>query len=233
MPARNSVKTYIPIGYYHVYNRGVNKRSIFKDEQDYGVFLSYLKTYLSQRDDMHLRTIISDPAASQKEKASALSTLQLSNYHQRVELLAYCLMVNHFHLLIKQTEANDMQSFLQSLLTRYTVYFNRRHKRTGGLFQGRYRAVLVDNDSQLLHLTRYIHRNPIATLASSKRSDLFCQPSSYQNYLGKLKQEWVKPDFILQNFSTSGPNSYQSFVELQDSDLELETTTLLHGLELD
>jgi putative transposase len=93
------------------------------------------------------------------------------------------------------------------------MYFNRRYKRVGSLFQGHYKGVLVETDEQLLYLTRYIHRN----------DPRFKQPSSYPNYLGRSHQDWVKPEFILQHFSQSGFNSYQAFVEADDTETEAET----------
>jgi len=231
MPAKNIIKPYLAGGYHHIYNRGVNKRSIFKDEQDYSVFLSYLKTYLLPMDTDKLNAVIASPAATPKEKDLALRQLQLNNFDGRIELLAYILMLNHFHFLIHQTDERDVKVFMQSLMTRYTMYFNGRYKRVGSLFQGHYKAVLVESDEQLLYLTRYIHRN--STNNSHKRLDLFRQPSSYPNYLGELKQDWVKPDFILQNFDKAGFNSYKEFVESEDNDLGQEAATLLDKLELD
>lgn len=232
MPSRNIIKPYLAGGYYHIYNRGVNKRSIFKDEQDYSVFLSYLKTYLLPMDTDRLKAVIENPATPPKEKDLAIRQLRLNNFDNRIELLAYILMLNHFHFLIHQTDERDVKVFMQSLMTRYTMYFNRRYKRVGTLFQGHYKAVLVETDEQLLYLTRYIHRNS-TDYFSHKRSNLFRQPSSYPNYLGELKQDWVKPDFILRNFDKAGFNSYKEFVESEDNDLEQEAVTLLHKLELD
>lgn len=232
MPAKNIIKPYLAGGHYHTYNRGVNKRSIFKDEQDYSVFLSYLKIYLLPKDTEKLTAVIGNPAASPKEKDLALRQLQLNNFNGRIKLLAYILMPNHFHFLIHQTDERDMNVFMQSLMTRYTMYFNNRYKRVGTLFQGAYKAVLIETDELLLYITRYIHRNSTDDF-SHKRSHLFRQPSSYPNYLGELKQDWVKPDFILQNFDKTGFNSYKSFVESEDNDLEQKAATLLHKLELD
>lgn len=100
------------------------------------------------------------------------------------------------------------------------------------MFQDTYRAVLMKTDAQLLYLTRYIHRNPIKKQTSHKRSILLW-PMSYQNYLGLIKQDWVKPEFILQNFSSSGFNSYKEFVESDDSDDEVMSAHLLKDAILD
>ncbi|MBI4035255.1 MAG: transposase, partial [Candidatus Chisholmbacteria bacterium] len=156
MPAKNVIKTYIENGFYHVYNRGVNKRSIFKDQLDYRVFLGFLKSYLSpppnRKQLKHLITM--------KGYSFHGVPHQHKNYSQEISLFSYCLIPNHFHLLIKQVSKNSIEKFMRSLATRYVIYFNRRHGRLGPLFQNTYKAVLVDEEAYLLHLTAYIHRNP-------------------------------------------------------------------------
>ena len=223
MPKKNTVKLYLAGGCYHILNRGVNKRRIFLDEQDYSVFLSYIKTYLVPKDVEGLTKIIADQAASPKQKDRALRELQLNNFHRLITLLAYILMANHFHFLIRQKNERDIKVFMQSLMTRYTRYFNKRHNRVGPLFESIYKAVPVESDEQLLHLTRYIHRN----------DPRFKQPSSYPNYLGQVHQEWVKPEFILEHFLDTGFNSYREFVESEDSETELTTAKLAGPFYLD
>lgn len=223
MPSRNIIKPYLAGGYYHIYNRGVNKRTIFKDKQDYAVFFSYLKTYLLPMDTDILKAIIASPSTLPKEKNLALRQLQLNNFNNKIELLAYILMTNHFHFLIHQTDERDVKVFMQSLMTRYTRYFNKRHNRVGPLFEGIYKAVPVETDGQLLYLTRYIHRN----------DPLFKQPSSYPNYLRQIHQDWVKPEFILQHFNNTGFNTYREFVESEDSETEAETARLAGPFYLD
>lgn len=239
MPSKNTIKPYIEDGYYHIYNRGVNKRHIFLDQQDYAVFLSYLKTYLVPKEIDKLTAILSSSSVSPKEKNTASNLLQMNNFHGHIELFSYCLMPNHFHFLIHQKDEKDIESFMKSSMTRYTRYFNLRHKRVGPLFQDKYKAVLIKTDQQLLYITRYIHRNPLGKNEDGPertvlgRTVLYSQPSSYQNYLGETKQEWVKPEFVLQNFSSSGFNSYQSFVEDDDSDLETRAAFTVNNFAID
>lgn len=223
MPAKNSIKVYAENGYYHLYNRGVDKRVIFGDAQDYAVFLSYLKTYLIPKNEHELRQKLADSTISYREKDKILNLLRLNNFADEITLICYCLMPNHFHLLIKQNSANSIDRFMNSLCTRYTMYFNRKYKRIGPLCQDVYKAVMVESDEQLLHLTRYIHRNPIssATKGDALRAEITKQPSSYPEYLEQRKTEWVHPEDILSFFSKTIPQlSYQSFVE-QSEDLEL------------
>ncbi len=154
----------------------------------------------------------------------------MNNYFGNVDLTAYVLMPNHFHLLLKQKGERDLEGLLQSLTTRYTAYVNRRHKRVGSLLQGTYKAVLVSADEQLLYLTRYIHRNPL----SLKRLNLLrTQPSSYQNYLGIIQQGWVKPKEILAHFGKQGFTSYQSFVESNDDGLEEQSLSFISRMMID
>lgn len=216
MPAKNRIKQYCEDSYYHIYNRGVEKRSIFLDEQDYTVFLSYLKEYLLPKDEESLLKKISDPKISAQEKNQALRSLRLNNFYDEIELLAFSLMLNHIHFLIKQKNAGSIDKFMNSLGTRYTMYFNKKYKRVGSLYQGVYKAVLVTTDEQLLQLSRYIHKQALVF----QDQVLEIQPCSYFDYLSKRKTEWVKPNKILAYFSSSQPTlSYQAFVEDKDDEL--------------
>ncbi|TSC54144.1 MAG: hypothetical protein LiPW16_139 [Microgenomates group bacterium LiPW_16] len=219
MPAKNRIKQYIEKGYYHLYNRGVDKRSIFVDQQDYAVFLSYLKTYLVPKNEKELRKKLADPSISCKEKDKILKILRLNNFSDTLTLLAYCLIPNHFHFLVHQVLAETIDRFMNSLCTRYVIYFNRKYERVGPLFQGVYKALLVKTDEQLLHLSRYIHLPVLDSQGQALRDLREPQPSSYPNYLGEISQEWVKPEEILNFFKTNRHTypkdilSYQSFVE--------------------
>ena len=211
MPARNSTKAYVENGYYHIYNRGVEKRIIFLDQQDYAVFLSYLKDYLLPKNEKELYERLSNPSVSSKEKDKALKLLHLNNFSQEITLLSYCLMPNHFHFFIKQKSANAIDKFMNSLATRYTMYFNRKYKRVGTLCQDVYKAVLINSEAQFLHLSRYIHKQALA---------LKNQPCSYPEYLGLRQTLWIKPDEIISFFSKTNPSlSYRNFVE-QPEDAE-------------
>ncbi|MDO8570164.1 MAG: transposase [Candidatus Daviesbacteria bacterium] len=215
MPSKNSLKLYSDDSYYHIYNRGVEKRLIFQDQQDYRVFLSYLKEYLSPKDEEALSNKLLDPLISSKERDKILKSLRLNNFFGEINLIAYCLMPNHFHLLIKQNSAVSMDKFMNSLGTRYTIYFNRKYIRVGSLYQDVYKAISVESEPQLLYLTNYIHRNPIKSASQEDaREAITSQPSSYPEYLGQRKTKWIHPEDILSFFSKTDPrNSYQNFVE--------------------
>lgn len=207
MAAKNSVKQYLKNGFYHLYNRGVAKGSIFLDEQDYNVFLSYLKTYLLPKDLVALNRIFASKESGPREKDKALKLMKLKNFSGLIDLISYALMENHFHFLVRQTEEDTIDHFINALGTRYAGYFNRKYKRVGPLFQGVYKAVLINSEEQLLHLSRYIHLNPIKI----SRPNL---PSSLPEFLGRGKTAWLKPNFILNYFSKTNPNdTYATFMD--------------------
>lgn len=215
MPAKNRLKQYIEDSYYHIYNRGVEKRVIFQDDQDYHVFLSYLKEYLLPKDEERLLDILSNPSSTPTEKDKAVKALHLNNFFNEINLISFCLMPNHFHFLVKQRGAGSIDRFINSLCTRYSMYFNRKYRRVGSLYQGVYKAVIISTDEQLIQLTKYIHRQSLS-LASQGQA-LEPHPSSYQDYLGKRKTEWVKPEDILEYFSKNNPSLlYKAFVEEND-----------------
>ncbi|MEK7550727.1 MAG: transposase [Patescibacteria group bacterium] len=202
MPAKNSIKFYLSNSIYHIYNRGVEKRTIFEDNQDYNVFLGYLKEYLSP------------------SQGEALGYRDYKGkFVEEIKLLTFCLMPNHFHLLIKQKGKDSIKKFTQALFTRYSMYFNKKYKRIGSLFQGEYRAVNIIDKEHLLYVSKYIHRNPIT---STSNLNVF---SSYSDYLGITNTPWLDKKVVLNEFNKSiyikfnKINSYQEFVEKWDKDL--------------
>lgn len=222
MPAKNAIKVYVENGFYHIYNRGVEKRDIFLDEQDYKVFLHFLKRYLT-------------PPPESPDRIQPGWKFDLFD---KINLIAYCLMPNHFHLMIKQFTKEAMAEFMRALSNSYIRYFNEKYERIGVLFQGRYKAVLVETEPYLLHLTRYIHLNPteLEEVRPGGRSDLVGYPySSYGEYLGKRKTSWVHPEEILTFFKTAQKTSlkdllsYQSFVE----DYKEDPKEILGSLAID
>lgn len=217
MTAKNRYKTYVDNTYYHVYNRGVEKRDIFLDDQDYGVFISYLKFYLMPPTDSV------DPRGPSPRLSPAQ---QLTNHNSKISLIAYCLMPNHFHLAIKQVDKDSMTNFIRALSTRYSMYFNKRYTRVGSLFQGRYKAVLVDNDMQFLYLTKYIHRNPLDLPGYTPQNLLDYPYSSYHNFTGIIQQSWIDPSDITSRYTNKNSrNTYQNFVE-ESTELSTEIETL-------
>ncbi|MFH0749767.1 MAG: transposase [Candidatus Gottesmanbacteria bacterium] len=208
MPQKHSVKSYILDGIYHVYNRGVEKRLIFLEDQDYRVFLNLLKESLIH--PQHLQQNCQDDTLTNKRRRDRPP----KNFYESIQLLAYCLMPNHFHFMIKQCDAHSLDKFIKTVCTRYSMYVNKKYKRVGTLFQGTYKAVLVTEEPYFLHLSRYIHRNPIDLFARLESAY-----SSYAEYLEKRHTEWIQTDSILALFQPKKlpflkkTITYQSFVE--------------------
>ncbi len=185
MPSRNTRKQYSEDSYYHIYSRGGNKQLVFVDSLDYIYFLGLLKRYLS----------------NDLSKSSA--RIVYKNYSKEITLLAYCLMPNHIHILIHQNDKNSISHFMQSIMTSYSMYFNKRHKHIGPVFQSRYLASIVDQDEYLHHISRYIHLNP-------KKWRTYPY-SSISNYLDEKTADWVKPNIILGLFNND-KNKYRIFL---------------------
>ena len=161
--------------YYHLYNRGANRHSIFVTDHDYCDFLARLQKYAA----LHATTLV-----------------------------AYCLMPNHFHLLVRQLGEDRSGLTVQLACNGYTQAFNRRHEHSGTLFQGRYQRILVDSDEYLRHLCRYIHTNPV-------KDGFALQPelwpySNYAAWISQGSEGEIDRGFLQEFFGTS--DRYRSFV---------------------
>ncbi|MBI4022854.1 transposase [Candidatus Berkelbacteria bacterium] len=186
---------------YHVFNRGVEKRDLFIDDVDRQHFLDVLSFYL----DEVQATRFSFLTTKQRQRM-----LQKMPTHPRVEILAYCLMGNHFHLIIRQLGDEGIRRFLHRALNSYARYFNTRYERVGALFQGRFRAVRVTSDAQLLHLIRYLHLNPyVSHLVETLDSYTW---SSHPLYAAQRETRLVR---ITQgmSFFDNDPERYRKFLE--------------------
>lgn len=212
MPSQNTVKLYVAGGNYHAYNRGVEKRLIFLDDQDYRVFLSFLKAYLSPQLDP--KKVLEHPL-DKMTGSRPVRIRPLRSFAEEVSLLAYCLMPNHFHLVLYQKESYGMANFLQAICTSYSMYFNKRYKRIGTLFQGPYKAAYIDRDSYLLHVTRYIHLNPKEVTGSRPVSVREYPYSSYPYYLRLKQASWLHPEHILDYFRSAQRRDYRDFLSYE------------------
>jgi len=143
--------------YYHIFNRGIDSRPIFLNKRDYQRFFNTL-VYYQVKLPLKLSTYL---ALSSEDKQKWINQRKLIKPY--VEIACYCLMPNHFHLLLKQTQSQGISTYLRHVIDSFTRYFNTRTNRLGALLQGRFKSVLVETDDQLLHLSRYIHLNPLTS----------------------------------------------------------------------
>lgn len=177
MPSKNIVREYDAPAYYHLYNRGAGGAKIFRDSRDKYKFISLLERYLAQENHEEYPTY-------------------------DIELIAYCVMGNHFHLLVFQENSPDeISRFMKSVATAYSMYYNLRYKNKGCVFQGVFRASRITQEPYLAHISRYIHLNP-ETYQTYKWSSL-------KYYLGAPQPAWLHCNRILD----ITPESYQTFLE--------------------
>jgi putative transposase len=191
---------------YHVFNRGVERREVFTDIREYKRALNTLWFY---RFPQKLR-LSSYYDLSTKEREAFQISLTDKNKDKIVEILAYCLMPNHFHLILRQKQDNGISNFVANFSNSYTKYFNIKHKRPGSLFQGPFKAVHVETDEQLLHLSHYIHINPVSSgvIKPEKLEEYFW--SSFPEYLGKSQLAICDTNWLSGFFSTK--KKYKQFV---------------------
>jgi putative transposase len=182
MPSRNVIKINVSDSYYHAYTRGASKQQIFLDDADYNFFLSLFERYLS------------------KEKHLNVTYQKLND---SVEVLAYCLMPNHFHLLLYQIDKVGMSKLMHGIMTSYSRYFNNKYGRSGPLFESRYKASRISSEAYLLHISRYIHLNP---------SDWMDYPySSLRTYFYNDMPDWMNKKHIAQIYGSAV--EYHKFLE--------------------
>lgn len=191
-------------GYYHIYNRGVEKRNIFMSKWDYLRFLETLNFYYKSPQPQKLSDF----------RRGVITLKEVKGQKELIKIFAYCLMPNHFHLLVQQMVEGGITNFMKNLTNSYTRYFNTKYDRIGPLFQGTFKARLVETDGYLLQVSKYIHRNSYSLAQWRNRMYPY---SSYRYYLSSEKHLFCDPSFILSYFSKTNPRlTYKSFVEETD-----------------
>lgn len=192
--------------YYHIFNRSVGKIPIFNTKRDFARALDALNYYhfkerpfpysefIKKRDDIRNKILKNSKTASKK----------------LVEVICFCLMPNHFHLILKQLSNHGIMNFIRYFQNSYAKYYNIKYERFGSLFQNPFKAVLIEDDSQLLHLSRYIHLNPYSSFIIKKKKDIILYPeSSLSEYL-KKSDGFCRPGIVLDQFGSA--KEYLKFV---------------------
>lgn len=179
MPGRN-----IPLvtgQTYHVVNRGIASQPIFTHAYDYQRALDTVFFYQNIHPPLRYSHFKRLPP---KERSNILESLKKERGNL-VDILAYCLMPNHIHLLLLQREERGISLFMSQIANSYTKYFNTIKKRKGPIFQGKFKAVRIETDEQLLHVSRYIHLNPYTSYIVKNLDQLERYPySSFAEFLG-------------------------------------------------
>ena len=205
---------------YHVFNRGVADQPMFTQKRDCDHFLQTLCYYLPDRPPVRLSKFnnLSRELRVEIEK-------QLSRMETIASVHAFCLMPNHFHLLLKQQQEGGISSYLKKLTDSYSKFFNTKYERNGPIFQGQFKAVHVGSDEQLVHLSRYIHINPLTGYVVKDFEQLLNYPwSSLPQYL-KGREGFCETSTILNYFSSK--EKYSEFLRNQ-VDYQRELANIRH-----
>ena len=218
-----------PGEFYHLYNRGTEKREIFSSEADRKRFIALL--YLcNTAEPVHI-----DGIKKSRGSTSLEMLLEMEQGETLIDICAYCLMPNHIHLLVREKEEQGISRFMQKLMTGYTMYFNKLHDRTGSLFQGKFKATHADDDRYLKYLISYIHLNPVKLLEpkwkesgirNRKSAEEYLHTyhySSYPDYAGtsrvesKILNKEALPDYFdgVRDFKTE-ISDWLSFTQKED-----------------
>ncbi len=204
---------------YHIYNRGVEKRDVFLDDKDYFRFIHNLFEFNNKNPVSNLNYYFNPKTMNVEARY-----IKKGNEPRKllVEILLFTLMPNHFHLLLRQKRENGIVKFMQKLGTGYTNYFNKKYERVGGLFQGRFKAVLINEEAHFLHLPFYIHTNPLDLNYGSSTSIDFLSNyrwSSFPDYIGKKNLPSVtQREFLLNIFE--GEEGYKKHTKEHLKEIE-------------
>jgi len=206
---------FAPGEHYHLCARGVSKQKIFLEERD---FIRFLFLILHFQAPVKFFNIGRQVGCFVTSKASNIKAFNIHEEDikniisaREVLLEGFAIMNNHFHIFLKEVEQRGTTNYMQRVLTSYAMYFNTKYKRSGHVFEGKFRAVHVESNEQLIYLSAYIHRNP-REIAGWTGKEYRYPWSSYQDYI--RNNRWGKlldPSIVLDQFSD--PASYRKFVE--------------------
>lgn len=183
-------KNFVEGEIYHVYNRGINKEKMFLDKQDHRAFLFRLGLAFD---------IDKEILNKQNQTMSPKSRIRITGFGQKdFRLHAFCLMPNHFHLLIEQNSDASISLLIQKVCTSFSMYINKKYKRVGHLFQGNFKSVEIKSNPQLMWTTAYIHMNPVKDGLVTKPEDY--EWSSYNDYAKNRNLSITHKDFVIDLF---------------------------------
>ncbi len=207
---------------YHVFNRGINRQPTFTDKKEYQRAKWAIYFYQYSKPPLSLSKFLS---LEDQRKQDMLNLLKKST--KQVGILSYCLMPNHFHILLTQQEEGGIAKFLSNFQNSYTRYFNKKHQRDGSIFLDQFKAVRAENDEQFVHLTRYIHLNPFTAYVVKTLKELEqYQWCSFKDYL-EGDDQIVDSELVMKFFKNI--NEYRKFV-LDQANYQRELKRIEHML---
>ena len=175
--------------FVHIYNRGNNKEKIFYDQQDYKVFLFRIGLVLGFK---------TEELAKEKLLSLPYSRIRIEANENLFKMHSFCLMPNHFHLLIEQCGDVPISNLILKVCTSYAMYINKKYNRFGHVFQDCFKAVLIENDEQLMWTSAYIHMNPVKDKIVSSPEKY--EWSSYKDYIGERNLPIISTDLLTDLF---------------------------------
>lgn len=191
---------------YHLFNRGIERKTIFTTKWEYQRAYEILKYYRFSDLPFRLSQLLK---LAKDEREKVLSEINQKN-DKLVEIISFCLMPNHFHFMLKQLQTDGIKRFISNFTNSYTKYFNTKHERIGPLFEGIFKAVLVESDEQLVHLSRYIHLNPASSFIINTEDLEGYAWSSLPEYLIKSTVNTCNTEPVLSLFPSI--EEYHKFV---------------------
>lgn len=196
MPYR---KTPLVVGeIYHVFNRSIAREPFFLHNKHYQRGLELVNFYRFDKPPLRFSHYNRLPHPQKNDFLENLKT-----FKKRIKIFAYCLMPNHTHFLFKQLIENGVANFMSNFQESYAKYFNIREERSGALFQSMFKAVRVETDEQLIHVTRYIHLNPLTSYVIKNIEELDNYPwCSFADYMGKQDFGIIDKEEVLGYFSS-------------------------------
>ncbi len=195
--------------YYHVFTRGVNKEKIFIDERDKARFI-FLITHLQSPIKIYNISWYTKNFLEKGHFTTKKDKINEILKERSIKLVAFVLMSNHFHLLIQNLDDSILSVYMHRVLTAYSKYFNAKYHKKGHVFEGPFKAVRVKNNTQLLHLSAYIHKNPKEIKAWENTYNKYPY-SSYQDYIGLNRWgNFLSTDIVLKQFKDQV--KYKDFV---------------------
>ena len=179
--------------FYHIYNRGVDKRNIFEDQKDIDRFFQSMNEFNSVEP---IGSIYEKFFAEKKFGCPAPKTAKLVNF------VCYCLNPNHYHFILEQVADGGISEFMKRLGGGYTNYFNEKHKRSGALFQGRFKSIHVSSNEYLLWVGVYVNLNDRVHQLTKQATHRIQSKSSWREYIGENEEDFCTKDIILGQFDT-------------------------------
>jgi putative transposase len=195
--------------YYHVFNRGIDRCPTFTCIKEYERAMLALHYYQYIDIPVRLSVLLSYAHDAREHVLNECDKRK----NTMINVLAVCLMPNHFHLLLQQTKDGGISTYLGNFQNSYTRYFNTRNERDGSLFLDQFKAVHIETDEQLMHVSRYIHLNPFTSSICSEEEVFSYRWSSLSSYYGDGKMNWVNTSIIDKMFRSK--NAYRVFVQNQ------------------